>query len=62
MTKVIGMSLPSTSSIKQQLSTLLGQKASIYFETLARFISGKISRTELEEALKPVLDAQHLSK
>ncbi len=56
------MSLPSTTTIKQQLTTLLGQKASTYFETLSLFISGKLSRSELEDTLRPLLDAQNLSK
>ncbi|KAK0202927.1 transcriptional regulator of RNA polII, SAGA, subunit-domain-containing protein [Desarmillaria ectypa] len=54
------MSLSSTSTIKQQISSQLGPKAPAYFEPLASFVKGKISRTEFEDALKAVLDAPNL--
>jgi len=54
------MSLSSTSTIKSQLNTALGQKAPGYFETLSQFVSGKISRTEFDEAVRQALDAPNL--
>ncbi|KAK0457656.1 transcriptional regulator of RNA polII, SAGA, subunit-domain-containing protein [Desarmillaria tabescens] len=54
------MSLSSTSTIKQQISSQLGPKAPAYFEPLASFVIGKISRTEFEDSLKAVLDAPNL--
>ncbi|KAK0429723.1 transcriptional regulator of RNA polII, SAGA, subunit-domain-containing protein [Armillaria borealis] len=54
------MSLSSTSTIKQQISSQLGPKAPAYFEPLASFVTGKISRPEFEDSLKAVLDAPNL--
>lgn len=54
------MSLSSTSTIKSQLNTALGQKAQGYFETLSQFISGKISRIEFDESVRHALDAPNL--
>ncbi|KAJ7583433.1 transcriptional regulator of RNA polII, SAGA, subunit-domain-containing protein [Mycena floridula] len=54
------MSLSSTTTIKQQLTSHLGPKSETYFQTLRLFFTGKISRQEFEDALKPVLDAPHL--
>ncbi|PBK60454.1 hypothetical protein ARMSODRAFT_944887 [Armillaria solidipes] len=54
------MSLSSTSTIKQQISSQLGAKAPAYFEPLASFVTGKISRPEFEDSLKAVLDAPNL--
>lgn len=56
------MSLSSTSTIKSQLNTALGQKAQGYFETLSQFISGKISRTEFDESVRHALDAPNLGR
>ncbi len=56
------MSLSSTSTIKQQISSQLGPKAPAYFEPLASFVTGKISRPEFEDSLKAVLDAPNLSE
>ncbi|KAK0218065.1 transcriptional regulator of RNA polII, SAGA, subunit-domain-containing protein [Armillaria fumosa] len=54
------MSLSSTLTIKQQISSQLGVKAPAYFEPLASFVTGKISRPEFEDSLKAVLDAPNL--
>ncbi|KIK60299.1 hypothetical protein GYMLUDRAFT_43596 [Collybiopsis luxurians FD-317 M1] len=54
------MSLPTTSHIKSQLTTNLAVKAPIYFESLQKFITGRISRTEFDDTLKPILDAPYL--
>ncbi|KAK0432858.1 transcriptional coactivator Hfi1/Transcriptional adapter 1, partial [Armillaria borealis] len=54
------MSLSSTSTIKRQISSQLGAKAPAYFEPLASFVTGKISRPEFEDSLKAVLDAPNL--
>ncbi|KAG7093879.1 hypothetical protein E1B28_007518 [Marasmius oreades] len=54
------MSLSSTSTIKQQISTHLGSNASKYFDCLYNFVTGRISRAEFDDVLKPVLDAPHL--
>lgn len=49
------MSLDSTANLKQQLINHLGPKASIYFEALQGFVTGRISRGEFEDAAKQVL-------
>ncbi|KAF9268990.1 hypothetical protein L218DRAFT_1072657, partial [Marasmius fiardii PR-910] len=54
------MSLSSTSTIKQQISTHLGSNASKYFDSLYNFVTGQISRAEFDEVLKPILDAPSL--
>ncbi|KIY70309.1 hypothetical protein CYLTODRAFT_347955 [Cylindrobasidium torrendii FP15055 ss-10] len=54
------MSLPSTTSIKQQLTALLEDKSPAYFHILGQFVAGKLSREEFEDQLKPILDAQTL--
>jgi hypothetical protein len=54
------MSLSSTNHIKSQLTTNLASKAPVYFEYLQKFITGRISRTEFDETLKPILDAPYL--
>ncbi|KAK0232405.1 transcriptional coactivator Hfi1/Transcriptional adapter 1 [Armillaria nabsnona] len=56
------MSLSSTSTIKQQISSQLGAKAPAYFESLTSFVTGKISRPEFEDSLKAVLDASKLTQ
>lgn len=54
------MSLDSTSNLKQQLITHLGPKASIYFDSLQGFVSGKLSRGEFEDNVKQVLTSAAL--
>lgn len=54
------MSLSSTSTIKQQLSSLLGTKATAYFESFNAFVTGQCSRSEFEIAIRHVLDAPTL--
>jgi hypothetical protein len=54
------MSLSSTSTIKAQLATNLGLKSNSYFDTLLRFITGQISRTEFDETVRQALDTPHL--
>jgi Transcriptional regulator of RNA polII, SAGA, subunit len=54
------MSLSSTSTIKQQLSSQLGTKATNYFESLNSFVTGRCSRAEFEIAIRHVLDAPTL--
>jgi hypothetical protein len=54
------MSLSSTSTIKQQLSAQLGTKATIYFESLNSFVTGRCSRSEFDIAIRHVLDAPTL--
>ncbi|KAK7466488.1 hypothetical protein VKT23_005210 [Stygiomarasmius scandens] len=54
------MSLSSTSNIKAQINHNLGPKAPTYFECLHSFVTGKISRTEFDDTLKPILDAPNL--
>ncbi|KAF9005912.1 transcriptional regulator of RNA polII, SAGA, subunit-domain-containing protein [Cyathus striatus] len=49
------MSLSSTSTIKQQLTTALGPKASSYFQALNSFVTGKTSRAEFEDSAKELL-------
>lgn len=56
------MSLDSTGNLKQQLHTNLGPKAPIYFEALQGFVTGKISRTEFEEAVRSVLITTNLGE
>ena len=56
------MSLSSTSNIKAQINHNLGPKAPTYFECLHSFVTGKISRTEFDDTLKPILDAPNLSE
>ena len=54
------MSLSSTSTIKSQLRTALGVKASGYFDVLQQFVAGKISRTEFDDSIRQYLDAPNL--
>jgi hypothetical protein len=54
------MSLPSTSKIKAQLSEQLGPKSDEYFVSLKNFVSGRWSRAEFEEAMRPLLEAPTL--
>ena len=56
------MSLSSTSTIKGQLAAALGAKATAYFDTLSQFVSGRISRSEFEEAVRQSLDSPNLGK
>lgn len=49
------MSLPSTSVIKNQLSTALGPNSPIYWSTLQQYLSGSISRIEFDEQVKTCL-------
>ena len=55
------MSLSSTSTLKGQLTTNLGTKAPLYFDTLKDFVSGRISRQEFDDAVHQVLDSNSLS-
>ncbi|KAJ3859762.1 transcriptional regulator of RNA polII, SAGA, subunit-domain-containing protein [Lentinula novae-zelandiae] len=54
------MSLSTTSHIKSQLTNNLAAKAPIYFTCLQKFVTGRISRTEFDDTLKPILDAPYL--
>ncbi|KAF8892095.1 transcriptional regulator of RNA polII, SAGA, subunit-domain-containing protein [Infundibulicybe gibba] len=54
------MSLSSTSTIKSQLSSQLGQKAPTYFESLNSFVTGKSSRSEFDDTIRQLLDAPTL--
>ncbi|KAJ3804560.1 transcriptional regulator of RNA polII, SAGA, subunit-domain-containing protein [Lentinula lateritia] len=54
------MSLSTTSHIKSQLTNNLASKAPIYFACLQKFVTGRISRTEFDDTLKPILDAPYL--
>ncbi|OJT06384.1 hypothetical protein TRAPUB_2758 [Trametes pubescens] len=54
------MSLSSTTTIKNQLSTALGPKAPPYFSVLKDYLSGHISRTEYDDQVKTHLDSTHL--
>lgn len=56
------MSLSSTATIKQQLTSYLGAKGPSYFDSLNNFITGRISRSEFDDALKIVIDAPHLGR
>lgn len=54
------MSLSSTGTIKQQLTTNLGQKAPTYFQSLNLFVTGKSSRSEFDDTIRQILDAPNL--
>ncbi|KAI0923794.1 hypothetical protein AcW1_006656 [Taiwanofungus camphoratus] len=54
------MSLPSTTTIKNQLSASLGPKAQAYWAALKEYLSARISRTEFDEQAKECLDTTHL--
>ncbi|KAJ8094339.1 hypothetical protein AAF712_005720 [Marasmius tenuissimus] len=54
------MSLSSTSTIKQQIVTHLGSNAHKYFDSLHDFVTGRISRAEFDDTLKPILDGPNL--
>jgi len=49
------MSLSSTSTLKGQLTRILGSQAQEYFDSLSSFVSGKTSRQEFEDTAKSVL-------
>jgi hypothetical protein len=55
------MSLSSTATIKGQLQAQLGPKSQLYFDTLAQFVAGRISRLEFDDTIKPMLEEQSLS-
>ena len=54
------MSLSSTTTVKNQITTALGPKAPLYFAVLKEYLSGRISRVEYDEQLKTHLDSTHL--
>ncbi|KXN86636.1 hypothetical protein AN958_09940 [Leucoagaricus sp. SymC.cos] len=55
------MSLSSTSTIKQQITTALGpEKSPTYFSTLQSFVKGQISRAEFENVVCGLLDVPSL--
>ncbi|KAI0675529.1 transcriptional regulator of RNA polII, SAGA, subunit-domain-containing protein [Trametes maxima] len=54
------MSLSSTTTIKNQLSTALGPKAPPYFKILKEYLSGHISRIEYDDQVKTYLDSIQL--
>lgn len=54
------MSLSSTSTVKSQLTTALGQRATLYFNVLKEYLSGRISRNEYDDQVKALLDSTHL--
>ncbi|KAH9935941.1 transcriptional regulator of RNA polII, SAGA, subunit-domain-containing protein [Epithele typhae] len=54
------MSLSSTATVKNQITTALGPKASLYFGVLKEYLSGRISRNEYDEQVKTHLDSTHL--
>ncbi|KIY52792.1 hypothetical protein FISHEDRAFT_63719 [Fistulina hepatica ATCC 64428] len=54
------MSLSTTSNLKAQLVSSLGANASLYFDCLSDFVSGKISRTEFEDVVRVLLDTSAL--
>ncbi|OBZ73832.1 hypothetical protein A0H81_06044 [Grifola frondosa] len=54
------MSLLSTSTIKSQLLSALGQKAPLYWHVLQQYLSGSISRIEYDEQVKEYLDTTPL--
>ncbi|PPQ65490.1 hypothetical protein CVT26_000130 [Gymnopilus dilepis] len=54
------MSLDSTANLKGQLQKNLGPHAQTYFDSLKDFVSGKISRSEFEDATKQVLTTPSL--
>ncbi|KAH8104135.1 transcriptional regulator of RNA polII, SAGA, subunit-domain-containing protein [Cristinia sonorae] len=49
------MSLSSTTTIKAQLTSLLGDNAPKYWKTLQLYLSGEISRGEYDDAIKDCL-------
>ena len=55
------MSLASTSVLKAQLKSSLSANSPAYFDTLSRFISGLLSRSEFEETVRQhYLTSPHL--
>lgn len=54
------MSLTSTSNIKSQLTTALGDKAPPYFSTFQLYLKASISRQEFEDQVRESLDTPHL--
>ncbi|KAI0741934.1 transcriptional regulator of RNA polII, SAGA, subunit-domain-containing protein [Daedaleopsis nitida] len=54
------MSLSSTSTVKSQITTALGQRATLYFNVLKEYLSGHISRNEYDDQVKALLDSTHL--
>ncbi|KAF7323228.1 hypothetical protein HMN09_00103500 [Mycena chlorophos] len=54
------MSLSSTSTLKAQLNSVLGQNADTYFRNLNQFVTGKTSRTEFDDAMRAILDTPQL--
>ncbi|TCD69636.1 hypothetical protein EIP91_006861 [Steccherinum ochraceum] len=55
------MSLSSTTTIKAQLTSILGPKAPQYFKTLQLYLSGEISRGEYDDAIKESLGRDNTS-
>ena len=56
------MSLASTSTIKAQLKSVLGVKADPYFDVFQKFVVGRISRGEFDDAIRHFLDAPSLGE
>ncbi|KLO11612.1 hypothetical protein SCHPADRAFT_921686 [Schizopora paradoxa] len=53
------MSTPS-STLRDEINAALGPKASVYWQTLNQYTSGKISRVEFEELVREAVDTPHL--
>lgn len=54
------MSLTSTSNIKSQLTTALGDKGALYFSIFQHYLKASISRQEFEDQVRECLDTPHL--
>ncbi|EIN06143.1 hypothetical protein PUNSTDRAFT_145474 [Punctularia strigosozonata HHB-11173 SS5] len=54
------MSLPSTSTLRAQLNSTLGDKAPAYWRVFKEFLAGHISRNEFDAAARRALDTPHL--
>lgn len=54
------MSLTSTSNIKSQLTTALGDKGALYFNIFQHYLKASISRQEFEDQVRECLDTPHL--
>ena len=54
------MSLTSTSNIKSQLTTALGDKGALYFSIFQLYLKASISRQEFEDQVRECLDTPHL--
>jgi hypothetical protein len=55
------MTMSKVANLKLKLADYLGQKELAYWDALTSFLSGRITKTEFEELVKPMLVGPNIS-